>query len=172
MRPILFYERQHLAPWAHGIVLASGIIGLILLLPGTTGQIPAPQGLAGLVMITLSVILLNFFTATTYVYEDKISIYFGRLLRYQKTNIPLAAIQEARAVEYTPIRQAGGWGIRIGNFKGNSTHFLTTRGTQGLLIQTEDRRYLIGTQHPSQFQQAVARQLTNPHPAPAIPDET
>jgi len=51
-----------------------------------------------------------------------------------KKEIPLADIIDARVVDYKPIRQFGGWGIRFGKFEGEKTGCYSLKGNKGVLI--------------------------------------
>ena len=51
-----------------------------------------------------------------------------------KKEIPLSEIKEIRVLEYSPIRQFGGWGIRCGKFEGEKTACYNLKGNKGLLL--------------------------------------
>jgi hypothetical protein len=85
-------------------------------------------------------------------------------LNWPKKTIPLGKIERTEIIDYSPLRQFGGWGIRCGKIDGQTTSCYTLRGTRGLLlILNEDvrinwirtRRFLLGTQEPEQLQQAL-----------------
>jgi hypothetical protein len=65
--------------------------------------------------------------------DNRLHINFG-YLNLIKKEIPLSAIRETRVVEYRPIRQFGGWGIRFGRFEGETTACYTLKGKRGLLL--------------------------------------
>ena len=51
-----------------------------------------------------------------------------------KKDIPLREIKETRVVQYRPLRQFGGWGIRCGNFEDKKTGCYSLKGNRGLLL--------------------------------------
>jgi hypothetical protein len=65
--------------------------------------------------------------------NNTLHISFG-YLGIIKKDIPLSEIQEARVIEYKPLRQFGGWGIRSGKFEGKKTGCYSIKGNRGLLL--------------------------------------
>jgi len=101
------------------------------------------------VVVLLGAVLLMRLTTT--VTPDAVSIRYGVLYR---TRIPLSDVARAEAVEYSPIREYGGWGIR-----GSSRRrALNARGNQGVLLTRADgTTLLVGSQHPRDLLDALAR---------------
>jgi len=101
------------------------------------------------VVVLLGAVLLMRLTTT--VTPDAVSIRYGVLYR---TRIPLSDVARAEAVEYSPIREYGGWGIR-----GSSRRrALNARGNQGVLLTRSDgTTLLVGSQHPRDLLDALAR---------------
>ena len=157
MRKVLFYERQNFNAIGFASAVIVGIIGLLLILPAPDSEQPVDiaQGLVGVFMLVVAVIVLNLLTMTTWVYEDEIRVQFGRLVPYYNKRIARGDLTEFRVVEYKPIRNAGGWGIRIGVFEGKKTRYLNARGSTGILLETPETRYIIGTQFPDAFLDAL-----------------
>jgi hypothetical protein len=76
---------------------------------------------------------------------------FGFLYR---TSIPIADVRRAEAVEYRPISEYGGWGIRGFGKK----RALNTRGNRGVLLtKTDGSTLLIGSQKPRELLDALAK---------------
>ena len=165
MSKVLYYERQHFSLFAYLIALAMGIGGLILLVPapGSEEGVDFEQRLTGLVLLLVSVIIINLLTMSTWVYGDFIRIRFGRLIPYYSKRIPLREVREARTVDYKPLRQAGGWGIRGGRFEGRWVRFLNARGDRGVLLETGDKPWIIGTQFPDKLSDVISGQLYDAH---------
>ncbi len=94
---------------------------------------------------------LLFMRLATTVTADAISVRYGLLYR---TKIPLSEVARAQAVEYAPIREYGGWGIR-----GSSRRrALNARGNRGVLLTRADgRTVLVGSQRPRELLDALAR---------------
>jgi len=101
------------------------------------------------VVVLLGALLLMRLTTT--VTSDAISIKYGVLYR---TRIPLSEVARAEAVEYAPIREYGGWGIR-----GSSRRrALNARGNRGVLLTRADgTTLLVGSQRPRDLLDALAR---------------
>jgi len=88
---------------------------------------------------------------TTTVTADSVTVRFGL---FYKTRIPLAEIRQAEAVEYRPIADYGGWGIRGFGRK----RALNTRGNRGVLLTRADgSTLLIGSQKPRELLQAFSQ---------------
>jgi hypothetical protein len=88
---------------------------------------------------------------TTVVTPDALSVRYGFLY---KTRVPLTEIALAEAVEYSPIREYGGWGIR-GNRRRRA---LNARGNQGVLLTRSDgTTLLVGSQKPRELLEALSR---------------
>ena len=88
---------------------------------------------------------------TTTVTTDSVTVRFGV---FYKTRIPLAEVRQADAVEYRPIAEYGGWGIRgFGRRRA-----LNARGNRGVLLTRADgSTLLIGSQKPRELLQAFSR---------------
>jgi len=157
MRNVLFYERQNFNEIGYVVVLAVGILGLVLGLPelNASGP-PAPSRiLPGFGLFVVAAILANLLTMTTWVYEEEIKVQFGRLFPYYTKRIPLDEIRSARIVTYKPIREAGGWGIRLGRHDSEKIFYLNARGAQGVLLEREGKSIIIGTQFQDNLYKAV-----------------
>jgi hypothetical protein len=88
---------------------------------------------------------------TTTVTPDALSVRYGFLY---KTRVPLSEIALAEAVEYAPVREYGGWGIRGSRRR----RALNARGNQGVLLTRSDgTTLLVGSQKPRELLEALAR---------------
>lgn len=88
---------------------------------------------------------------TTTVTSDALSVKYGFLY---KTRVPLTEIALAEAVEYAPLREYGGWGVR-GTRRRRA---LNARGNQGVLLTRADgTTLLVGSQRPRELLDALAR---------------
>ena len=110
---------------------------------------PWVVGLVLAVVVLVGALLLMRLTTT--VTPDAVSVSYGFLYR---TKIPLSDVARAEAIVYSPIREYGGWGIR-----GSSRRrALNARGNQGVLLTRADgTTLLVGTQHPRDLLDALAR---------------
>jgi hypothetical protein len=88
---------------------------------------------------------------TTTVTEDSVSVRYGFL---HETRVPLKEIALAEAVEYAPLRDYGGWGIRGSRRR----RAVNARGNQGVLLtRTDGTTLLVGSQRPRELLDALAR---------------
>jgi hypothetical protein len=80
-----------------------------------------------------------------------VTVRFGFLYR---TSIPTSDIRLAEAVQYRPVRDYGGWGIRgLGRRRA-----LNMRGDRGVLLTRQDgSTLLIGSQRPRELLTALAQ---------------
>ena len=72
---------------------------------------------------------------------------------WRKRRIPLYQVRTARAVEYDPIRDFGGYGVRSG-FRGQA---YIARGNRGVELELQDgRKVLIGSQDAARLVRLIA----------------
>jgi hypothetical protein len=104
--------------------------------------------LLGVVVLLGAVLTMRLSTTVT---SDALSIRYGFLYR---TRIPLSDVAHAEAVEYAPIREYGGWGIRGSRRR----RALNARGNQGVLLTRADgSTLLVGSQRPRELLEALSR---------------
>jgi hypothetical protein len=88
---------------------------------------------------------------TTTVRPDGVSVRYGFL---SSTRVPLSEITLAEAVQYAPVRDYGGWGIRGSRRR----RALNARGNQGVLLTRSDgTTLLVGSQRPRELLEALSR---------------
>jgi len=157
MRNVLFYERQNFNEIGYVIVLILGMAGLALGLPALRedGSAELSRILPGFLMFIIAAIVANLLTMTTWVYEEEVKVQFGRLFPYYTKRIPKEEILSAQVVTYKPIREAGGWGIRLGRHEGEKIFFLNARGSQGVILERDGKSIIIGTQFPENLEKAL-----------------
>jgi hypothetical protein len=97
--------------------------------------------------------------------EGAVTARFG-YLGWPAQRVPLSHIERARIVSYRPIRQFGGWGIRVGRFEGEKTSVYSVRGTRGVLLELTEprrisgartRRFLLGSGDPERLVAAIGK---------------
>ena len=83
-----------------------------------------------------------------------------------KKEIPLSEIKEIRVLEYSPIRQFGGWGIRSGKFEGEKTACYNLKGNRGLLLILSNKirvcfmktdRVIVGCEGAEKLKEAIGK---------------
>lgn len=131
------------------------VIAFLQLIQGIpVGNVPAPDWVLVLIWLLIGLglpLLLIFARLETQVSEKGISY---RLFPFQwkYRNLERSQIESASFHEYRPMRDYGGWGIRIG-LKGSA---ITTKGTEGVLFKLGPKRtLLIGSQKARLFADAV-----------------
>ncbi len=97
--------------------------------------------------------------------DNTLHITFG-YLDIIKKDIPLSEIRETRVVEYKPLRQFGGWGIRSGRFEGKRTGCYSMRGNRGLLLSLTHKvkvclvktdQVIIGCNAPEKLKDSIGK---------------
>ena len=95
--------------------------------------------------------------------ESTVSAEFG-YLGWPTQRIPISSIQRARVVDYRPLRQFGGWGIRCGRLEGERTAVYSLRGNRGALLELSNeirvcgartKRFLLGCTEPERLTAAI-----------------
>lgn len=107
----------------------------------------------GILIPTLLLILFMIARLETFVGEN--GIYFRFIPFINKfRKIDAIQIQNYKPIEYKPILQYGGWGIRY-NMK-QKTICYNVRGKLGLHLELKNgKRILFGSQHPYKFKSAI-----------------
>ena len=104
--------------------------------------------LLALVVLLGALLTLRLSTTLT---SDALDVRYGFLHR---TRVPLSEIALAEAVDYSPVREYGGWGIRGSGRR----RALSARGRQGVLLTRADgTTLLVGSQRPRELLDALAR---------------
>lgn len=111
------------------------------------GKQHAPDWLLALIWVSVGLVIPAFFFSSRMeveIQKEKMLIQI-RYIPLKRRHIALSSIQKAEVWEFNPIRDYGGWGIRLGN----SGWAYTARGNQGVMLTLEDgERLLIGSQNP------------------------
>lgn len=110
----------------------------------------SPWVVAMLLAVVVLLAALLSLRLTTTLTSDALDVRYGFLYR---TRVPLAEIALAEAVEYAPVREYGGWGIRGSRRR----RALNARGNQGVLVtRTDGTTLLVGSQRPRELLAALA----------------
>lgn len=88
---------------------------------------------------------------TVLVQEDRIFMYLGSWPLIKRA-VPFSEILDAEAVEYNPLVEFGGWGVRgVGKKKAWSA-----RGRRAVLLTlTGDRLLYVGSDHPQRLEERI-----------------
>jgi hypothetical protein len=156
----LFREEQRFGWWLYALLaLMMGVEWTILMGHGhALPVIRAAHGVGGVGIgiaagLGLPVILvIGVLRMTTVVALGEIRIWFGWVPTFRRA-LPIASVRRVEIVQYRPIRDYGGWGIRQGR---DGERVYNARGNRGVRLTLDDgTRVLIGTQRPEDLALAI-----------------
>ncbi len=155
-----YKETQYFAIWVYAMMVAVAVFAIVSYFPILFRE-EAAEEFAALMAMTLSLLLalplvLNMLYLTVETSSEQIYVHFGLLFPMMWKRISLSSIAETRVVSYRPVRDAGGWGYRLGKFEGRRCWYFNARGNQGVYILTcDEKRYVIGSQAPEALRTAI-----------------
>jgi hypothetical protein len=145
---VLFHEEQRFSPAIIGIVL------LIVAIAGAMGLLVAPSDqmgarlLALLIPIGIAGMLFLGFKLVTKVRPGEVE--YGFPLGLRRT-LPREQIARVEVIEYRPLRDFGGWGLRFGR----QGMMYNARGNRAVKLNLTNGKVLfIGSQQPEQLASA------------------
>jgi hypothetical protein len=155
----LYEERAGWAWWVHPLILLTLIAAVIPLMhfaEGNIGNGPNQMPLWAAVL-SLSIglgipgaIYSLMGQLRTRITHEHIDIRWG-YLEVIKKKIPLADVEKAEPVTYSPLAEFGGWGIRAGMKKKRAW---TVRGNRALVLHLKDgTRFYLGSDKPDRMLQ-------------------
>ncbi|MBU0638649.1 MAG: hypothetical protein KKB50_07280 [Planctomycetes bacterium] len=137
--------------WVLLIIVEAGCLAALIPLimrAQSSGEMPVGLVIVLITMLTTGPALLLLFLLLkmeTRVDDEGITINFQP---FCKRRISLQDIEQCEALQYRPIRNYGGWGLRWG-WNGWAYN---VRGNQGVqLVLTGNKRVLIGSQHAEEL---------------------
>lgn len=145
-----YYEVQYF--WQQPLSWFAWIVcgGAIFML-NRAGVIHSGFAVVMTVFIAGVILLVTFTQLHTEVSDEGIA-YKMRPFHRQWRRIPWNEIQTAYVREYKPLREYGGWGVRIG-LNGKAYN---VKGNQGLQVElVSGQKILIGTQRPEELQSVL-----------------
>ena len=141
----MFLEVQKFSPW-----IFLGASAFIVVIAAIVSSL-APDGARLLTMmkasspILLIALIYQFLKLRTVIVDGKLSI---RLAPFGGTTISLDTIVSAKAVRYNPLRDFGGWGIRMGT----RGWIYNARGDWAVELQVKDQGTIfVGSQIPEKL---------------------
>jgi hypothetical protein len=135
------------------------VLGLFVALPERGGEAAADRFLVGFLLVAISAILLNVLCMTIRVMPDEITIHFGRTFYFYSKHIGLDEVRRVEVIDYRPIAESGGWGIRWGKHEGQKARYYSARGARAVLLDTEKGLIIIGSPRPEMLAKAVTGAL-------------
>jgi hypothetical protein len=159
----IFREEQRFGWWVYALLAMVMAMAWALL----EGRAPVGQGFAlrhhrlfllgtatGLVLPV--VIVVGLLRMTTMVTPTEVRVWFGFIPTYRRA-IPIGTIARVEVVQYRPVLDCGGWGIRAGR---DNERVLNARGNRGVRLHLVDgSKILIGSQRPEELALAVKGSL-------------
>ena len=106
---------------------------------------------AGILAMVKAACLLHM---TTEVTPTEVRVWFGWVPIYRRV-VLITSIQRYHVVEYRPIIDYGGWGIRTGR---DGERVLNARGNRGVRLELADgSKLLIGSQRSEELAETIER---------------
>lgn len=154
-------ERQWVEWWVHlimGFVFFGGLASIM----GVNGE-PQNPLLIGLLVLIVALVYGLLAPMTVEVDDEVLVVRFGHL-GWPRWSFDLQRIEEVEAVEFSPLRDYGGWGIRMGGGmlslgRGRSDGAelcLNQRGRRGVRFRHGSRRYVLGSDDPQRLLEALS----------------
>ncbi len=151
----IFQETQRFRQiWIWALILGiTGIsLGSLFLFekdaPLNIGYLAFPVGM----LLLLNGLFLGL-TLSTRIKGNSLSFRYYPFTRWR--SYTFEAIDAMELIEYNGLWEYGGWGIK---WNGDSWSY-TTGGKWGILVKTQHKKFLIGTQKPEEAKQAIAQFL-------------
>jgi len=108
--------------------------------------------LIGSVVLLFSIGMIYLFYSLRLVTEVKEEGLYIRFYPFWSKIIPYQSIQSCEARTYRPLREYGGWGIKVGR-SGWAYNIIGNRGVQ--LVLLNGKRILVGSQRADELAQAI-----------------
>ena len=146
----LYRERSGWPWWVN--LLVFGTTGAALFGPALTGGAAGLEPLAWAFSVTLVALIYLLLGGLTVVVEsDRIRIGLGSGWPF-RTTIPLRDIETLESVEYRPLQDFGGWGVR----GSRDRRIWSARGNQAVRLTLRDGRVVyIGSDQPRTLENRI-----------------
>lgn len=166
---VVYREEQNFDWRAYALVIAIEVM-LWAFLYWRMQEGPRPAGLLDLPAIQVPlaialctaipvVLVVGFLRMTTEVIPTDLRVWFGWIPTYRRI-VPVGTIVRLEVVNYRPLADYWGWGIRSGR---DGERVLNARGNRGVRIELADgTRLLIGSQRPEALAIALEGVMLRP----------
>lgn len=155
----IYREEQRFGWWTYAV--AALILGLCWYLfidrgpaggPAVGRRVQDLSGVAAAGMGLPILLVVGVLRMTTLVTPTEVRVWFGWIPAYRRI-LPIGTVARVEVVQYRPIADYGGWGIRHGP---DGERVLNARGNRGVRLHLVDgSRLLIGSQRPEELALAV-----------------
>lgn len=149
---ILFEEKQKFNQWWLWLLFLglTGFIAYKIFIEKDYGNGSKTIGIIVLILMFSLLVLFYFINLKTRVYSDRIEVKFFPFINHWK-KYSFNSIEKMEVIQYNPILDYGGWGIRLGAYN--------ISGNKGLKIYYKKKNYrdsiLIGTQKPEELAKII-----------------
>jgi hypothetical protein len=154
--PAVFREEQTFGWWMYALLALMALIGVVFAfvvghrgagLHGRPGWGEVPVSLAVGIVLP-SVLVVGVLRMTTEVIPSECRVWFGWVPTYRRA-IAIETIQRVEVIQYRPLVDCGGWGVRMSR---NGDRVLNARGNRGVRLHLIDgTRLIIGSQRPEEL---------------------
>ncbi|OFW61001.1 MAG: hypothetical protein A2133_04295 [Actinobacteria bacterium RBG_16_64_13] len=157
--PPLFHEVQRFRQWIF-VVPVLGVTGIVwwqflqqVVLGNPQGSDPIPNWLAWVLFLVFGLGFPAFgwmVRVVTEVWPGELRV---QLVPFRRAHIPVRTIRKAIVREYSPLKEYGGWGMRISRSNGRAYNAYGNRGVQ--MILDGGALVLVGSQQPEELLAAL-----------------
>jgi len=150
-----FHEEQRFGPWVWAVLVIVTVPVLVAAI-GLAGRDPAAVAAILLGPLVVALITALFALAKLVTDVDERGIHVSFHLLWPTRDVPLDDVQRAHAMEYSPLWDYGGWGVRL-SWKGWA---FNTGGAEGVLVETKsDKRIMVGSRRAKELEAAIAKAI-------------
>ena len=149
----VYRERTNWPGWVKALFATAIVVSCYPLLAGWDTDLSFSRRLliVGVTVGVAALVKLLVGGMTVLVQESRILIHMGSLSIIRKT-IPFETIESLESVQYRPIRDFGGWGIRGWGRR----RAWTIRGDRAVALGlADDRQFLIGSDYPMRLEARI-----------------
>ena len=164
----LFDETRNCRPLYHAFVL---LVQILVFIPVYRAPESAGHAWASKLAVTVAVIAFNV-AMQVMTFRQRVIVYPGRLviamgyIEWRRKGYDLGRLSVVRSVTFSPIRDCVGWGAVLGR---QGLWFYNTRGSQGVLLEGDRIKIMVGTDDPVGLARAIEVGRGHTPPARVVP---
>jgi hypothetical protein len=161
----VFREEQNFGWWIYAILSGFAFAGVLMAIGPLMGaNAPAAAGFRAthipvgicVGMILPSVLVVGVLRMTTEVTPGAVRIWFGWVPTFRRS-FDLSSVTRVEVIQYRPMRDYGGWGIRFGR---DGERIFNARGNRGVRLYFADgQKMVIGSQNPESLARALEQAM-------------
>jgi hypothetical protein len=161
----IYREEQNFGWWLYALMALMVLVGGFFAFgpprlvdnaaPANARGFAFPIGLS-IGLFVPPILVVGVLRMTTEVTLGTVDLWFGWVATYRKT-IEISRITRLEVIQYRPLRDYGGWGIRWGR---DGERVFNARGDRGVRLYFADgSRVLIGSQRPESLALAIEQAM-------------